>query len=250
MVIFQKGSVPLGLHHIEGATLNSLLHHLLLPSEWDCLNLQPTRWIASYPLYRIYAIYPKRNGKVWFHDLSRIVTDNPLRYIIPIDPATGLIMISYQNGEGAVETKDYATNDKKLKQFIKTNLKQLFPKRTIPDPTFLQGYYWDPGTHYYLPGVNPVEQFKWWTRPSDDPLWVVGESYSDYQGWMEGSLRRSTAASQQILARIKMESAGSQDESVPTDKSESRDKSKSRGFEILPTKIPANLPEYLSLIHI
>jgi len=142
-------------------------------------------------------------------------------------------MICYQNGDGAERIRKYATGDKKLKQFIKDNLRKLFPTLAIPNPIFLQGYFWDPGTHYYLPGVNPKEQFNWWTRPSDDPLWVVGESYSDYQGWMEGSLRSSEAASQQILARIKM-GAGDTDS----------DEAESRGFEMVPTKIPANLPTY------
>lgn len=195
---------------------------------WNCLNLEDTRWIQSYPLYRIYAIYPKQNGNVWFHHLGRVITDNPLRYIIPINPDQGLIMISYLSGDLARDVHQYASSDEKLSNFIAGNLRKLFPTKKIPKPTFLQGYYWDPGVHVYTPGINPDQQVKYWSRPGPDPLWVIGESYSKYQGWMEGSLSTAEISVRQLLIRLRLQVGASQ----------------SRAFQIIPTKIPVNLPDY------
>ena len=50
--------------------------------------------ITCNPLCRTYAIWKKEN--IWFSDLKdKIVTNNNLRYIIPMNNETGLIMISY-----------------------------------------------------------------------------------------------------------------------------------------------------------
>ena len=44
---------------------------------------------------RIYAVYPKKDGKLWFDDVSKVNTDLDIQFIIPINKDTGLIMISY-----------------------------------------------------------------------------------------------------------------------------------------------------------
>ena len=58
--------------------------------------------ISGQPLLRIYAKFPKLKqfgNKPWFHDLNRTTTNSFLRHIIPIDPTSGLIMISYTDGK-------------------------------------------------------------------------------------------------------------------------------------------------------
>ena len=49
------------------------------------------------PLYRIYAQYPKNkiDNKVWFHDIGKVTSNLEIKYIIPINSDTGIIMISY-----------------------------------------------------------------------------------------------------------------------------------------------------------
>jgi len=42
-----------------------------------------------------YAIYKDP----WFDKISKTITNNPLRYVIPINKENGLIMISYTNGK-------------------------------------------------------------------------------------------------------------------------------------------------------
>ena len=47
---------------------------------------------------------------------KKIVTNNQLRYIIPIDPENGLIMISYTDDVYTKHWKNMQNNQKKLKK--------------------------------------------------------------------------------------------------------------------------------------
>ena len=63
-------------------------------------NIKNIDSIDCEPLMRIYCVYPKsNNGKVWFNDFGKITTNNKLKYIIPINPSLGIIMISYTDGK-------------------------------------------------------------------------------------------------------------------------------------------------------
>jgi len=66
-------------------------------------------------LCRIYAVYKER----WFEKISKTITNNPLRYIIPINKENGLIMISYINGKEIDYWKPMIYND----QFKNNQLK-------------------------------------------------------------------------------------------------------------------------------
>ena len=55
--------------------------------------------VLCEPLFRIYQKYPKKNNKIWFQDLGKIVTNHKIRYIIPINAEIGIIMISYTDGK-------------------------------------------------------------------------------------------------------------------------------------------------------
>lgn len=217
---------------------------------WNCLSLENLHWIDSYSLYRIYAVYPKNSqGKMWFQDLPRVITDNPIRYIIPINPKKGIIMISYQGGELANLTYQEMldSNDPGyLKSLISHNLAKLFPGREIPSPSYLQGFYWDIGVHVYRPGIDPSQQFHQWTRPSPDPLWITGEAYSEYQGWMEGSLQSSHAAVKQIKARLFLLKERNKMglDTRDRDKDGPGDRVSHDITGIIPSKIPSNLPSY------
>jgi monoamine oxidase len=157
--------------------------------------------IGSCPLSRIYAIYPKNeDGKVWFHNLGRIITNNDLKYIIPINQDTGLIMISYLNGTAASRLNDKLLDGGSLKKIIKNDLDKLFPKLEIPDPTFIDENYWSVGTHYYKPDCDPnLVQDKINQPNINKPVWVIGESYSIYSGWIEGSLNSAYTAFLKII---------------------------------------------------
>ena len=51
--------------------------------------------VTSQPLLRTYVIYDSK----WFKNYGKVVTDGLVKYIIPVNPSIGLIMISYTDGE-------------------------------------------------------------------------------------------------------------------------------------------------------
>jgi monoamine oxidase len=142
--------------------------------------------LQTSPLIRIYAAYPK----TWWSGLPKLVTDSPLRFIIPIDPKTGLIMISYTDGP-----KDTGfwrgLSEKELQKQIQNEVRRLFPDRKIPEPTYLKIHDWPSGCTYWVPDSEKAYELKKAQKDAMHPakdLWVVGESVSFQQGWIEGAL--------------------------------------------------------------
>lgn len=146
--------------------------------------------VKPIPLIRIYAKYPKdKNGKVWFHNLPRTITDNYIRHIIPIDYENGLIMISYTDGLYADMWSNLSKlGDKVLLEHLHKEVKEVLGK-TPPKPDFITSYYWSAGVHMWKPGHNVKEVYEKMLRPFDDEkIYIVNEAYSKHQCWMEGSL--------------------------------------------------------------
>ena len=136
-------------------------------------------------LMRIYAKYPVVKGKSWFSNLPKILTDNKLQFIIPINPKTGLIMISYTSDKLA----DYWNNLKDNKEVvdkIHCFLNVMFPKLKIPTPDWVTIHYWKKATHYWNPGYNPDKVKKILNKY--DNIHVLGEAFSNRQAWIEGGL--------------------------------------------------------------
>ena len=170
---------------------------------FSVLNNTPMlKQLAMSPLTRIYAVYPKNpaTGKVWFTD-KKMVVDDPLRYIIPINPESGLIMISYTDGTDTKVWKDLDGKD--LENAIQADLKHLFPEETIPEPTYLKKHEWIYGCTYWLPAPGNYEPHKALLdaqNPSKN-LYVCGESVSLVQGWMEGALESADSLADRIKNR-------------------------------------------------
>lgn len=137
--------------------------------------------LHSQPLYRIYAKFPATQEKpAWFKDLPRICTNNALRHIIPINPAIGLIMISYTDGNWAQVWKQFSSK-KILKKELMTHLRLLMPEKQIPDPEWIDYKYWDHAAHY--PGPN----FKTYVQLNAKKYVLCGEMMVAHP-WIEGSL--------------------------------------------------------------
>jgi len=138
-------------------------------------------------LCRIYAVFPKgADNKVWFHDVPKTITRNRLRHVIPINPETGLIMISYTDGR---DTDAWATlEDKDLEDEIVRNTRALWPDKIIPKPTFLKKHMWPSGCTYWVPGNYDVKEASRAAHNPSNNLYVVGESVNPTQTWMESAL--------------------------------------------------------------
>ena len=68
-------------------------------------------------------------------------------------------------------------------------LAKLFPEHDIPEPQFIQSYFWKGGIHFFKPGFNYKMIGKNILKPfSNQNLFIVGECYSSKQGWIEGAL--------------------------------------------------------------
>lgn len=146
-------------------------------------------YLGMAPLIRIYAKWPVP----WPYS-EKIVTDSPLRFIIPINPAEGIVMISYTDGR---DTKRWAgLSGPALTQVIVQEVRRLFPERVLPEPEWVTSYDWSEGTTYWVPGgsYDPIKESEGalQPRPATMPeLYVCGESFSLLQAWIEGSLEHA-----------------------------------------------------------
>jgi hypothetical protein len=157
------------------------------------------KYLKSEPLLRTYMIFDTSKGPVWFSDLERIVTPERPRFILPMDPSKGSIMISYTD---ASDTDYYMKQKTGLKKIILEDIRRLFPDRTIPNPVFFRDHPWTTGATYWLPGHYDPEKI---SLESIHPLpsllpsvWLCGESWSMRQAWVEGALEQSQLCLDQI----------------------------------------------------
>lgn len=137
------------------------------------------------PLVRMYAVFPTS----WFKEVGRIVTENPVRYIIPVNPKKHIVMISYTDGKDASHwmRRQKEVGDKGVQKEVMAEIRKLFPDISIPDPTLFKIYPWTSGCTYWLPSSTPFDPADV-SLHIDKHLFVCGESVSTNQAWMEGAL--------------------------------------------------------------
>ena len=146
--------------------------------------------LGMAPLTRIYAQYPTLS---WLPTTHKIVTDSPIRYIIPVNPATGLIMISYVDDR---DTRFWlGLKGPALQRKMRVELSMLFPVATIPEPVWMRAYEWHDGCSYWRPGAYDVTGASRAIIQPHPGLFVTGESFSPYkQAWIEGALEHAEMA--------------------------------------------------------
>jgi hypothetical protein len=151
------------------------------------------KFIYSAPLLRIYAKYPKSsNQKVWFHDLPKIITNSFIRQIIPIDPNSGLIMISYTDNNDINpfwkdKKKQLLKSDIVIMNMIQKELFILFPEASIPKPFYFKSHLWTIGCHHWKAGCDSKSIYDEIKNPLPN-LYIIGEAFSQKQAWVEGAL--------------------------------------------------------------
>ena len=174
---------------LTGKNIVLALHASALKQIPSLTTWQPLKHLSMQPLVRIYAVFPTSSG-TWFNDIDKIVTDSKVRYIIPIDAKKGSIMISYTDGADAqfwINMQNKKGNDA-VKYEIMSEIRKLFPTRSIPDPILFKVYPWTEGCTYWLPGkYDPIGMSKS-AHCIRSGLYCCGESISLRQAWMEGAL--------------------------------------------------------------
>ena len=163
------------------------LHHQALTHIKGVQHFPVLKKLTMEPLLRVYAIFPVTCKRSWFYDLSKIVTPGHIRYIIPIDPSKGIIMISYTEGPDA---EYWVKQSSHTQSNIMKSIRDLFPDRSIPDPIFFKLAPWTAGCTYWLPGDYDVQEESRKSLQPDMkiPLFMCGESFAVHQAWMESAL--------------------------------------------------------------
>ena len=97
-------------------------------------------------------------------------------------------MISYTDGKYAKNMKQKKeTLD--IKKYIHKEITNLFGN--IPEPIWIKHHYWNIGGHYWktlsTKEINNIS--KKIIKPyNDKEIYIIGETYSRYQAWIEGAL--------------------------------------------------------------
>lgn len=145
-------------------------------------------------LCRIYSIHKSR----WFKNVKRTTTDDDLRQFIPINYEKGLSMVSYSDSEYANRWNALllSKSESEVESNIYESLIKVFPKyksKIEKKPDYLKVHYWPVGVHKWKPYADSQKVMSQIKKPfnlkqNNINLFIVGESYSKNQGWMEGSL--------------------------------------------------------------
>ena len=167
-------------------------------------NIKELNSVKTQPLLRLYQKFPTKNKKSWFSDIGKVVTafnENKLKFFIPMNAETGLVMTSYTDGkysdfwykhiiEGTVE-------DELMKQTRKLfkDIKHI----KIPEPIYTRIYYWKNGASYWKKGVDANKIFHKMIKPLNKELYICGDSYSLRQAWQEGALETSNLVYNKII---------------------------------------------------
>ena len=184
---------------ISGKQCILALHSAALKECESTRHFTVLKHLVMCPLLRTYGVFPTSRGTAWFADLPRVVTGHPIRYFIPIDPSSGVAMVSYTDADDAarmmriLDTK----GEKALGKFILNDLRKLFPERKIPDYLFFKSHPWIYGCTYWTPGKYDVSsESKKAHHPDPErfpSVYLCGESFSLRQAWMEGAIEHAEA---------------------------------------------------------
>ena len=140
--------------------------------------------VSDGHLLRIFAQYKD----VWFKDMPKILTQNKLQFIIPIDYNSGLIQISYSDRYNA-DFWNAFKNEKDVKKYLTKILNEMFPEKNIKEPEWITMHFWKAGDHMWNVGVNTKKiQEKMEEIFIPKGIYILGETYSERQAWIEGAI--------------------------------------------------------------
>jgi hypothetical protein len=177
--------------------------HVIWALNRDALSKIPMfagKWMVTgvrmEPLLRVYARFEAPKGKPWFHDVGHTTTNSVVRYVIPVNPTEGLIMISYTD---ASDAQYWMKKDKEIqKKEIMAEIRKIFPEKEIPEPEHWSFHPWSDGCSYWLPyPAGPLDARKaqhevhYPFKETAPNVYVCGESWSCCQTWIEGALRNA-----------------------------------------------------------
>lgn len=171
---------------IMATTIESIIK--LLPQKAPLYNQ-----IKGQPFLRIYGKFSKPSIKIMKEKCEKTtIVPGPIHKIIPINPDKGIYMIAYTDNNAAKKLEKHKENTKKNRELICEILELALdiPKNTLELEDMID-FYWDVGTHYYLPLKGDFKNRKDYcsfAQKPDENMRIVGELISMNQGWVEGAL--------------------------------------------------------------
>ena len=142
--------------------------------------------VETIRLVRIYSIYDPSN--VWFENIRKTTTNNNLGYIIPISSENGVIMTSYTDYKRADFWSRIKNKKRILNEVLNKSIENVFNIK-VKSPKKIKVYDWEHGVALWKKNVDSKSNIQKISQPSEDvDLFIVGENYSKYQGWMEGAI--------------------------------------------------------------
>ncbi len=141
--------------------------------------------VTCKSLCRTYAIFKKED--IWYKNIKKkIVTNNQLRYVIPMGPENPVIMISYTDDIYTNYWKNMKNNQSKLKKTIVKLVKETF-NITINEPLKVHVCYWSCGVAYWNKKIDSEKIANFLLNPMPN-IFICGENYSNNQSWVNGAL--------------------------------------------------------------
>lgn len=156
-------------------------------------NYNLNNLVSENDYIRIYMSFSKKDKKYWYQNhLDDVVISNGLiRQLIPISLENGIIEI-YCNMTSAKFWQNSSSRGT-IKQDLKNELQKLFPRLDVVEPDKVYAYYWKSGTHFWKKGIDSNYFYEKVMQPMShkniNNLFIIGESYSLCQAWMEGALQ-------------------------------------------------------------
>lgn len=142
----------------------------------------------------------------WFAHVPHTTTDAPLQRFVPAHVDTGIALLSYTDGARANMWKALADRgDRELRRELRKQLHVVFPEvPAIPKSHWIATHYWPNGMHVWKPGVDTARTQASVTHLMGEgaPFWLVGEAYSQLQGWIEGALATVDAILPEVEAHL------------------------------------------------
>ena len=151
-------------------------------------------------LTRIFEVYETSKNDVWFKNIKKTVTNNKVKFVIPINSQSGLIMSAYNDTQNSKYWLNiHKKGDSFLKQILNKNLNLIFSAYNIkvPNSKWIKLHYWDMGVAAWKKNVDSDLISKQVINLLPN-FYICGENYSQYQAWCEGAL----ITSQEVLKKL------------------------------------------------
>lgn len=138
-----------------------------------------------------------------------VITPPPIQKIIEMNKERHIYMISYSDNESADKWKEWSEKKSNvLKKKVETYLQEFFGQNDVKVKKS-ELVYWPCGTHYFKPLPSVYKNRNDYLEKAQNPypnMYVVGEAFSNEQGWCEGALQSVKKILNDIIIKKKTKS--------------------------------------------